>query len=94
MTYSTIGNLNAFDTSKEKCSAYTERFEHFPIANGIDIEKDQKKLLSVFLAVIASLTYELLRNLVAPQKPAEYKYKELVEVLKKHFEPAPLIIVE
>ena len=90
MAYSTIGNLNALDASKEKWSAYTERFEHFAIANGIDTER----LVSMFLAVIGSSNYELLRNLVALQKPAENKYKELIESLQKRFEPAPLIIAE
>ena len=93
MANSTIGNVNAFYASKEKWSAYTERFEHFVIVYDIDADKE-KQLGSVFLAVIGSTTYDLLRNLVAPKKPAEFKYKELVEVLQKHFEPAPLIIAE
>ena len=29
-----------------------------------------------------------------PENPAEYKFKELVDVLQRHFEPAPLIIAE
>ena len=85
--------MNAFDAAKEKWSAYTERFEHYTYANGIDT-KDEKKLVSVFLAIVGSSTYDLLRNLVAPKKPAEYKFKELVDVLQRHFEPAPLIIAE
>lgn len=76
----TIENLNAFDASKEKWRAYTKRFEHFVIANGIEQTKKEKRLVSVFLAVDGSKTYDLLRNLVAPQKPAEFKYKKLVEV--------------
>ena len=93
MANNTIGNMNAFDAAKEKWSAYTERFEHYTYANGIDT-KDEKKLVSVFLAIVGSSTYDLLRNLVAPKKPAEYKFKELVDVLQRHFEPAPLIIAE
>ena len=56
--------MNAFDAAKEKWSAYTERFEHHTYANGIDT-KDEKKLVSVFLAIVGSSTYDLLRNLVA-----------------------------
>ena len=85
--------VNWRDAAKEKWSAYTERFEHYTYANGIDT-KDEKKLVSVFLAIVGSSTYDLLRNLVAPKKPAEYKFKELVDVLQRHFEPAPLIIAE
>jgi len=55
---------------------------------------DGKKTVSVFLTIMGSKTYELFRNLVAPQKPSEYKYEELVEVLNQHFSPAPLVIAE
>ena len=48
----------------------------------------------MFLTIVGSSTYDLLRNLLAPKKPAEYKFKELVDVLQRHFEPAPLIIAE
>ena len=47
--------MNAFDAAKEKWSAYTERFEHYTYANGIDT-KDEKKLVSVFLAIVGSST--------------------------------------
>ena len=51
-------------------------------------------MVSVFLTVIGSKTYELLRNLIAPGKSADLKYEELVEILGKHFNPAPLLIAE
>ena len=41
---------------------------------------------------MGSKTYELLRNLVAPGQPADLKYHELVQVLGKHFDPAPQLI--
>ena len=52
--------------------------------NGIeDVKKD------VFLAVIGPPTYKLLKRLVAPAKPGEKEYNQLVQVLTQHFEPAP-----
>lgn len=80
MVNSTIGNLNTFDATNEKCGAYTKRLEHFVIANGIDADKEEKRLVSVFLAVFGSTTNDLLRNLVDPHEPAEFKYKKLVKV--------------
>jgi len=88
---STIGNVEPFDSTKESWSAYTERFDQYLLANDID---DGKKVVSVFLTVMGSRTYELLRNLVAPRKPSAYKYEEMVEVLNQHLSPAPLIIAE
>ena len=51
-------------------------------------------MVSVFLTIIGSKTYELLRNLVAPGKPADLKCQKLGQVLGKHFNPAPLLIAE
>ena len=40
------------------------------------------------------LTFVLLRDLVSPKKPAQKKYSELVEILKTHFKPKPIMIAE
>ena len=36
----------------------------------------------------------VLRNLVAPSKPQDKSMLELTTVLKKHFEPKPIVIAE
>ena len=91
MANSTIGLSDPFNNENENWDSYAERFNHHLLANDIE---DEKKMVSVFLTIIGSKTYELLRNLVAPGKPADLKYQELVEVLGKHFNPAPLLITE
>ena len=91
MANSTIGHIEPFNNEKENWDSYAERFNHYLLANDIE---DEKKMVSVFLTIIGSKTYELLRNLVAPGKPADLKYQELVEILGKHFNPAPLLIAE
>ena len=91
MANSTMSRIEPFKHDQENLESYAERFEQYVLANDV---KDEKKLVSVFLTIIGSKTYELLRNLVAPDKPANLKYEELVEVLGKHFNPAPLLIAE
>ena len=91
MANSSIGHIEPFNNEKENWDSYAERFNHYLLANDIE---DEKKTVSVFLTIIGSKTYELLRNLVAPGKPADLKYQELVEILGKHFNPAPLLIAE
>ena len=54
---------------------------------------DEKKV-AVFLSLIGSKTYSLLRNLVSPTRPQEKLYKDLVEVLKDHYEPKHIVIAE
>ena len=91
MANSTIGHIEPFNKEIENWDSYAERFDHYLLANDV---KDEKKIVSVFLTIMGSKTYELLRNLVAPGKPADLKYQELVEILGKHFNPAPLLIAE
>ena len=49
---------------------------------------------AVFLSVVGASTYRILRNLVAPKKPGEKTYDELIDALSSHFKPTPSEIVE
>ena len=60
------------------------------IANGVE---DDKKV-PVFLSIVGSKTYSVLRNLVAPTLLQEKTLAQLVVILKSHFEPKPVIIAE
>ena len=59
------------------------------MANGID---DDKKKIAVFLTVIGAQAYALLRNLLAPTKPASKKYEVLVVMMKDHLKPKPSLL--
>ena len=87
----TFGKVDEFDPSKEEWSQYVERLTHFFQANEID-EAEKKR--AVFLSVIGPATYKLLRNLLAPAKPGEKAYSDLVTVLSAHYSPAPSEIVQ
>ena len=67
-----------------------ERVHLFFTANDIP----DKKTVPVFLSTIEGKTYELLQNLVALTPPETLKLAELTAVLKRHYKPKPLIIVE
>ena len=49
--------------------------------------------MAVFFSVVGGKTYSLLRDLCAPSKPVEKSVEELSAVLRKHFDPKPLLIV-
>ena len=70
---------------------YVERFGHFFTVNSIT---GAGKKRAVFLSVVGASTYKLLRNLVAPAKPGDKTFAQLVEVLSTHFRPTPSEIVE
>jgi hypothetical protein len=44
--------------------------------------------------VVGAKTYELLRTLTAPVKPAEKTFAELCQVLETHLAPKPIVIAE
>lgn len=85
-----IGNIQEYRQENELFSSYIERVELFFVANSIANDKK----VAAFLSVIGSKSYSLLRSLVAPAKPKEKSYKDLVAALKKHFEPTPIVIAE
>ena len=60
-------------------------------ANGIT---DPSKKQATFLSVVGPTTFQLLRSLIAPASPAEKSFEDLTEVLKTHFNPEPLEIIE
>ena len=86
-----FGQVNPFDGEKEEWPQYVERLDCFFVANGIT---EAVKKRAILLTVVGPATYKLLRNLVAPAKPDEKTYKELVEVVKEHQNPKPAEIVQ
>lgn len=67
-----------------------EHFAYFVAANGID----DVKLVPTFLSVMGPKTFNLLRNLLLPDKPGSKTYEQIVDTLTAHFLPKPLVIAE
>ncbi len=86
-----FGRIDEFDEDKEDWSQYVERLGHFFTANGVE---DDGKKRSILLSVMGASPYKLLRSLVAPSKPGDKPYLELVEAMKKHHNPVPSEIVQ
>ena len=53
-----------------------------------------EKKRSIFVSVVGAATYKLLRSLVAPARPGNKTYEELVKLLSTHFNPPPSEIVQ
>ena len=86
-----FGKIEEFDSEKEDWPNYVERLSHFFTANSITTDEQK---LAVFLSVIGPATYKLLRNLVAPKKPGEKSFDDLVQLLTNHYNPTPSEIVQ
>lgn len=85
------GMVGEFKESEESWTQYVERLEQYFLANEIT---DGKKQRAILLSVCGSKTYGLLRDILQPKKPADTEIKEIIEELKKHYNPKPSEIVE
>ena len=88
MAAATVGRMEPFDPDRESIVVYLERMQLYFEANGIKAEKQ----VPVFLNLIGRENYGLLRDLSAPEKPANKSLKNLMDILKKHFEPKKVVI--
>ena len=86
----TIGHLSEFQPGREKVSDYLDCVVLYFEANGVTEEKQ----VAVLLKAIGGETYALLTSLLSPAKPHDKSFTQITEVLKKYFEPQPVIIAE
>ena len=86
----TIGQMQEFNPENETVTAYLERFQLFVSANGIE----EGKLVPTLLTVVGSTHYSLIRGLVSPELAKDKSFEDLVDILKKHYDPEPIIIAE
>ena len=73
-----IGKVEEFQENNNWIE-YIERLEHYFTANAIT---DNGKKRAVLLSLCGAKTYKLIRNLVAPGKPTDKFFAELVNLLK------------
>ena len=96
------GAMEAFSGNPAELDNYSERLEQYFIANDLEeiqLETDnsnsaqctarQNKRRAILLSVLGASTYEVLRNLCLPQKPADKSYTDLIQLLKTHYSPKP-----
>ena len=90
-TASLVGTVGAFEQGHEDWTCYCERLEQFFQANDID---GGDKRRAALLSVCGSSMHQLIRNLVAPGKPSDKSFSELVTVVRAHFCPSPSVTVQ
>lgn len=83
--------FEVFDFDIGDWESYIERFEFFLEAHGVTVPATQK---AVFYASCGSDLYNLVKSLVFPKTINQVTLLEVIEILKKHFNPRPNEIVE
>ena len=92
MTTGRHGKISDFRPGIDSVEDYKERFQLYCVAN--DILTDEDKGKAVFLTCVGVTTYNLLKNLVRPQKPQDLSLDELLKALQKHYQPRIVVIAE
>ena len=87
-----FGKLDEFNTANsDDWVQYIERMEHYFLANEIT---DAAKQHSILISAMGQKAYKILRNIVAPKKPTDVSFKNLVSAMTSHFSPPPSEIVQ
>ena len=85
------GNLGVFDRDLEDWASYCERVEQYFIANGIS-NADRKR--AILLSVCGPATFKLIRSLIAPDKPSDKSFEQIVKAVSDHLCPNPSSILQ
>ena len=88
----THGTVGEFNSTREDWVSYIERLDQYFVANGILEEGNKQR--AILLSCCGAATYQLIRKLVAPNKPTDKAYAEIVDVVKAHHQPRPSTIVQ
>ena len=61
---------------------YSDRLKQYFVANKMDTDEDAERRRAVLLTVCSAPTYSLIKDLLAPAKPSDKSYEELVNLVK------------
>ena len=87
-------HIKEFDSEKEDWRDYIEQVEQYFIAHGLSGEDKVTSRRALLLSGVGSSTYVTLKSLLAPVKPADKTFEEIVSILTKHYSPPPSVVVQ
>ena len=70
---------------------YTDHLEQYFVTNKMDTNEDAERRRAVLLTVCVAPTYSPIKDLLAPAKPSDKSYEELINLVKRHYHPKPEI---
>ena len=84
-------SVGPFEGSQEDWRSYTERLQQYFAANDVRTAEKQRAIL---LSGCGAATYQLIWNLVAPEKPTDKTFQQLVTLVQEHHQLPPSVIVQ
>ena len=85
------GNIEEFDHSAQDWTEYCEQLEQYFLSNDV---QDATKQCAILVSISGSATYRLIRNVVAPAKPTDKSFDNIVELVSDHYTPKPSAFVQ
>lgn len=87
----THGSVGEFVNTQEDWSSYVERLQQYFVAKDVKAAEKQRAIL---LSTVGGSTYQLIRNLLAPRKPTDVTFVQIVDAVQGYHQPKPSIIVQ
>ena len=87
---SMLGSIDPYNESEEDFDSYISRVKMYFVANDVD---DAKKV-AAFFTLAGPKVFGLARDLLSPKKPEESTFDVVLNTLRKHFKPKPVLIYE
>ena len=84
------GHLPEFSGSAAEWNVFAEQLKFYFTANGIS---DAAKQGAIFLSSCGTVTYKLLKTLVAPAELTSKSFAEVVQLAQEHHNPKPSVIM-
>ena len=85
------GIIGEFKPSQEDWQSYVERLDQYFTANDVAAPGKRRAIL---LSSVGPVTYRLIRNLLAPDKPTDKTLKEIVDIVRDHHQPKPSVTMQ
>ena len=85
-----IGSIEPYNEAEEDFESYCSRIEMFFLAN--DIANDKK--VAAFFTLAGPKVFGLARDLMSPRQPGSSPFTEILDTLKRHYKPKPILIYE
>ncbi|XP_076049435.1 uncharacterized protein LOC143030158 [Oratosquilla oratoria] len=87
---SRVGSIEPYNESEEDFDSYVSRIKMYFVANDVG---DAKKV-AAFFTLAGPKIFGLARDLLSPAKPEESALDKVLDTLRAHFKPTPVLIYE
>ncbi|XP_076052771.1 uncharacterized protein LOC143032187 [Oratosquilla oratoria] len=85
-----VGSIEPYNESEEDFDSYVSRIKMYFVANDVG---DAKKV-AAFFTLAGPKIFGLARDLLSPAKPEESTLDKVLDTLRAHFKPTPVLIYE